>query len=91
MLLIDGLKLSEEIEKSMLENPHKDPKISQNHHSEHRHFLDMLHRQPVVFDTEKVIEQIMKYEERMIPWVLEEVIAIIRKGGVEIALDNLRE
>lgn len=83
MLLIDGLKLSEEIEKSMLENPHKDPAIRQNHHWEHRHFLNILHRQPVVFDTEKVIEQIMKYEERMIPWVLEEIIAIIRKGGAE--------
>lgn len=83
MLLIDCENLREEIEKSMIENPHKDPKIRQNHDLEHRHFLDMLNSQPVVFDTGKVIEQIKKYKWFMMPSVFKRIIEIIRKGGRE--------
>ena len=83
MLLIDCENLRNEIEKSMYENPHKDPKINQNHYLEHKHFLDMLNEQSVVFDTEKVIKQIKRYRWFMMPGIFNKIIAIIRKGGEE--------
>ena len=81
MLLIDCENLREEIEKSMYENPHKDPKINQNHYLEHKHFLNMLNKQSVVFDTEKVIKQIKRYKWFMMPGVFKRIVEIIRKGG----------
>lgn len=83
MILIDRENLIEEIEKSMLENPHKDPGIRRNHHLEHSHFLDMLSRQPVMFDTENVIEKIKRYKWLMMPGVFKKIIAIIRNDGAK--------
>lgn len=46
MRLIDAYALQDEIQKSKIENPHKDTKVAKNHEFEHEHFMRMVIRQP---------------------------------------------
>lgn len=48
MRYIDANKLSEEIEKSRLNNPHTQWLVSKTHDNEHRHFEIMVMLQPTV-------------------------------------------
>jgi len=46
MRLIDAYALQDEIQKSKMENPHKDAKVAKNHEFEHEHFMKMVVLQP---------------------------------------------
>ena len=46
MRLIDAYALQDEIQKSKMENPHKDAKTAMNHDFEHDHFMKMVALQP---------------------------------------------
>lgn len=45
---IDAELLTSLVEKSMMENPHKDGKIRSNHTTEHSHFLIMIQKTPEI-------------------------------------------
>lgn len=79
--MIDEKLLLEEIEKSMMDNPHTDGKIAMNHTTEHQHFIAMVNRQPKVGDwipcdkcnlPDKEVLCCDKYGEQMIGWVCED-------------------
>ena len=63
--MIDEKLLLEEIEKSMMDNPHTDGKIRMNHMAEHRHFAMMVNRQPKIvewiFCEEQLPEEVGNY------------------------------
>lgn len=67
--LISRKALLEDIENSMMQNPHQDIKVRQIHNHEHRHFFCMVTQEPTAFDKEKVINTLMIMatisEERM--------------------------
>ena len=44
--LIDAYALQDAIQKSKMENPHKDPRAIANHDFEHDHFMKMVAMQP---------------------------------------------
>ena len=46
MRLIDAYALQDAIQKSKMENPHKDPRAIANHDFEHDHFMKMVAMQP---------------------------------------------
>ena len=46
--MIDDKKLIEDVYKSMENNPHKDAKVRANHNYEHKHFIDLINRQPQI-------------------------------------------
>lgn len=46
MRLIDAYALQNAIQKSKIENPHKDPRAIANHDFEHDHFMRMVALQP---------------------------------------------
>lgn len=46
MRLIDAYALQDAIQKSKMENPHKDPRAIENHDFEHDHFMQMVAMQP---------------------------------------------
>ncbi len=46
MRLIDADALQDEIQKSKMQNPHKDAKTATNHELEHDHFMQMVVLQP---------------------------------------------
>ncbi len=48
MRLIDADALLEAVEKSRKDNPHQDRIIRSNHDTEHRHFMSLIERQPIV-------------------------------------------
>lgn len=54
--LISRNALMQEIEKSMNNNPHTEPKVKVNHEQEHKHFMCLLSKQPTAYDVEKVVE-----------------------------------
>ena len=54
--LISRKALMQEIEKSMNNNPHTEPKVKVNHEQEHKHFMCLLSKQPTAYDVEKVVE-----------------------------------
>lgn len=64
--LISRKALLEDIENSMMQNPHQDIKVRQNHNHEHRHFFCMVTQEPTAFDKEKVIEELKKCKKIML-------------------------
>ena len=54
--LISRKALMQEIEKSMNNNPHTEPKVKVNHEQEHKHFMCLLSKQPTAYNVEKVVE-----------------------------------
>lgn len=46
MRLIDAYSLQDEIQRSKMDNPHKDAKVAENHVFEHEHFIKMVVLQP---------------------------------------------
>ncbi len=50
MRLIDAYTLQDAIQKSKMENPHKDAKVAKNHEFEHEHFMQMVVLQPTVME-----------------------------------------
>jgi hypothetical protein len=59
--LIDADLLLNDIEKSRMDNPHKDVQISANHNHEHQHFMIMTVKQPIAYDVDDVVKQIKEY------------------------------
>lgn len=97
--LIDMELLLKDIENSRTDNPHTDGKIKLNHDYEHQHFMFLTVKQPIAFDIDKVIEQLLAKIQPNVDcetgepcwnWVIDmnneligECIDIIRKGGLE--------
>lgn len=63
MRLIDAYALQNEIHKSKMKNPHKDPKIAKNHEFEHEHFMKMVVLQPTVMGEIVCCRNCSKYDE----------------------------
>lgn len=64
MRLIDADELITEIENSRNNNPHKDCHVKRNHDIEHGHFIKMVNDQPISFDKEKVVEELVELRQR---------------------------
>lgn len=56
MRLIDAYTLQNEIQKSKMENPHKDAKVAKNHEFEHDHFMRMVTLQPTAQEEKEPTE-----------------------------------
>lgn len=67
MRLIDAYALQDAIQKSKMENPHKDPRAIANHDFEHDHFMRMVVLQPTVMK-EIVRCKDCKYANRLTPY-----------------------
>jgi len=58
MRLIDADILINKVEKSLIDNPHTEGKVSANHNYEHQHFMRIITKQPTVYDVDKVVESL---------------------------------
>ena len=90
--LISRKALMQEIEKSMNNNPHTEPKVKVNHEQEHKHFMCLLSKQPTAYDVEKVVAELEKLHNREADYYYansndvidrEDAIDIVKRGGVE--------
>lgn len=81
--LIDADNLTKETEKSMHDNPHKNRQISQNHLTEHIHFLSLIGRQSTVTDDRitKALEFVWNYGQidgdHHKTWVIDQIVRIL--------------
>lgn len=84
--LISRKALMQEIEKSMNNNPHTEPKVKVNHEQEHKHFMCLLSKQPTAYDVEKVVEELDEYITKIVgrnSALYQTIMRIVREGGVE--------
>lgn len=90
--LISRKALMQEIEKSMNNNPHTEPKVKVNHEQEHKHFMCLLSKQPTAYDVEKVVEELQSLSNAEADYYYansndvidrETAIDIVKRGGVE--------
>lgn len=84
--LISRKALMQEIEKSMNNNPHTEPKVKVNHEQEHKHFMCLLSKQPTAYDVEKVVEELDEYITKIVgrnSALYQTIMRIVRDGGVE--------
>ena len=90
--LISRKALMQEIEKSMNNNPHTEPKVKVNHEQEHKHFMCLLSKQPTAYDVEKVVEELQSLSNAEADYYYansndvidrEDAIDIVKRGGVE--------
>ena len=84
--LISRNALMQEIEKSMNNNPHTEPKVKVNHEQEHKHFMCLLSKQPTAYDVEKVVEELDEYITKIVgrnSALYQTIMRIVREGGVE--------
>lgn len=82
--LINRDALIQEVQNSMRDNPHKKGEIRVNHNIEHRHFIDMIYKQTISYDIDKVIDRIRKIPHGQVLNVeLEnEIVEILKSGFV---------
>lgn len=64
MRLIDADELIKSIEQSRNNNPHKDCHVKRNHDIEHDHFIKMVYDQPIAFDKENVIDELVELRQK---------------------------
>ena len=69
--LIDADNLTKETEKSMHDNPHKNRQISQNHLTEHIHFMSLIGRQSTVTEDGQIDGDNYK------TWVIDQIVRIL--------------
>jgi hypothetical protein len=84
--LISRKAVMKAIEKSMVDNPHTEGKVSVNHFYEHQHFMSMVIKQPTAYDVDKVIERLDSHSEISLDLgvsviKLTDAIGIVRGGG----------